>query len=162
VSKHPNSGLKYLLGTQNLRKILFLMCSLPILIGLYLYSDFLTLIFAIATAFAAYFITQDVYAIYNNAVLRSYINAIVNMIGLGVALLTRYLIVLCELNYSFLGIPIMLNALIPFLLKKYILNKSQQLKPISKKSYRKYYFGAGSDLVFYTLAVTIYTQVTSF
>src|SRR5690606_36878597 len=89
VSQSPNSGLKYLLGTQNLRKILFLMCGLPILIGLYLYSDFLTLIFAIATAFAAYFITQDVYAIYNNAVLNSYINAIVNMVGLGIALLIR-------------------------------------------------------------------------
>lgn len=161
VSRNPNSGLKYLFGTQNLRKILFLICSLPILIGLYLYSDQLTLIFAIATAFASYYITQDIYAIYNNAVLNSYINAIVNMIGLGVALLIRYLIVLFELNYAFLAIPIVLTALIPFLLKKFIFNKSQQLKPISLKHYRKYYFGAGSALVLSTLAVTLYTQVTS-
>lgn len=161
VSKNPNSGLKYLFGTQNLRKVLFVLCGLPILLGLYFYSDYLTLIFAMATAFAAYFITQDIYAIYNNAVLRSYINAIVNMIGLGIALLTRYLIVLFELDYAFLGIPIVLTALIPFLLKKYIFNKSQQLKPISLKKYRKYYFGAGSALVLSTLAVTLYTQVTS-
>lgn len=161
VSKNPNSGLKYLLGTQNLRKILFLMCSLPILIGLYLYSDFLTLIFAIATAVAAYFITQDVYAIYNNAVLDSYINAIVNMVGLGIALLIRYLIVLFELNYAFLAIPIVITTLIPFLLKRHIFNKSQTLKPINFKHYRKYYFGAGGALVLSTLAVTLYTQVTS-
>lgn len=161
VSKNPNSGLSYLFGTQNLRKILFLICSLPILIGLYLYSDQLTFIFAIATALAVYFITQDIYAIYNNAVLRSYINAIVNMIGLGVALLIRYLVVLFELDYAFLGIPIVLTALIPFLLKKYIFNNSQQLKPIKFKNYRKYYFGAGSALVLSTLAVTMYTQITS-
>lgn len=161
VSKSPNSGLKYLFGTQNLRKMLFLICSLPILIGLYLYSDQLTLIFAIGTAIAVYFITQDIYAIYNNAVLNSYINAIVNMIGLGVALLTRYLIVLFEMDYAFLGIPIVLTTLIPFLLKKYIFNKSQQLKAISLVHYRKYYFGAGSALVLSTLAVTLYTQVTS-
>ena len=162
VSRNPNSGLKYLIGTQNLRRVLFVLCGLPILFGLYFYSDHLTLIFAIATAFAAYFITQDIYAIYNNAVLHSYINAIVNMIGLGVALLTRYLIVLFELNYAFLGIPIILTAFIPFLLKKYIFNKSQQLlKPISLKYYRKYYFGAGSALVLSTLAITLYTQITS-
>ncbi|WP_252726307.1 oligosaccharide flippase family protein [Acinetobacter sp. A3] len=161
VSRNPKSGLKYLIGTQNLRKILFLVCALPILFGLYLYSDFLTLIFGIATAFAAYFITQDVYTIYNNAILHSYINAIVNMIGLGAALLSRYLIVLFEMNYTFLAIPIVITALIPFLLKKYIFNKSQQLKPISLAHYRKYYFGAGSALVLSTLAVTLYTQVTS-
>lgn len=161
VSRNPHSGLKYLIGTQNLRKILFLICTFPILFGLYLYSDFLTLIFGVATALAAYFITQDIYAIYNNARLQSYINAIVNMIGLGVALLIRYLIVIFELNYAFLGIPIVLTALIPFLLKKYIFNKSQHLKSIRLKNYRKYYFGAGSALVLSTLAVTLYTQVTS-
>lgn len=161
VSKNPNSGLKYLFGTQNLRKILFLMYSLPILIGLYLYSDQLTLIFALATALAAYFITQDIFAIYNNAILASYINAIVNMIGLGFALLIRYLIVLFEMNYAYLAIPIVMTALIPFLLKKYIFNKSQKLKPANFKHYRKYYFGAGSALVLSTLAVTLYTQITS-
>lgn len=161
VSKNPNSGLKYLFGTQDLRRVLFVLCSLPILIGLYLYSDYLTVIFAIATAFSTYFITQDIYAIYNNAVLNSYINAIVNMIGLGVALLTRYLIVLFELNYAFLAIPIVLTALIPFLLKKIIFNKSQKVQLVSFKKYRKYYFGAGSALVLSTLAVTLYTQVTS-
>lgn len=161
VSKNPNSGLKYLLGTQGLRRGLFVLFSLPILIALYLYSDYLTVIFAIATAFASYYITQDIYTIYNNAVLNSYINAIVNMIGLGVALLIRYLIVLFELNYAFLAIPIVLTAFIPFLLKKNIFNKSQKVQLINFKNYRKYYFGAGSALVLSTLAVTLYTQVTS-
>lgn len=161
VSKNPNSGLKYLLGTQGLRRGLFVLFSLPILIALYLYSDYLTVIFAIATAFASYYITQDIYTIYNNAVLNSYINAIVNMIGLGVALLIRYLIVLFELNYAFLALPIVLTAFIPFLLKKNIFNKSQKVQLINFKNYRKYYFGAGSALVLSTLAVTLYTQVTS-
>lgn len=161
VSRNPHSGLKYLIGTQSLRKVLFLIYTFPILLGLYFYSDYSTLIFGIATALATYFVTQDIYAIYNNAVLHSYINAIVNMIGLSIALGVRYLIVLFEWNYAFLGIPIILTALIPFILKKYIFNKSHQLKPLSLKHYRKYYFGAGSALVLSTLAVTLYTQVTS-
>lgn len=161
VSKNPNSGLKYLFGTQDLRKLLFILCGLPILIGLYLYSDHLTLIFAIATAFSTYFITQDIYSIYNNAILSSYINAIVNMIGLGIALLIRYIIVVLELDYTFLALPIVLTTLIPFLLKKYIFNKSQKIELVKVKHYRKYYFGAGGALVLSTLAVTLYTQVTS-
>lgn len=161
VSRNPNSGLRYLFGTQKLRKILFLICTMPILLGLYYYSDFLTLIFGMATALAAYFVTQDVYTIYNNAVLHSYINAIVNILGLGLALIVRYLIVFFELDYAFLGIPIILTALIPYLLKKHIFNRKQYIKPISLKPYRKYYLGAGSALVLSTLAVTLYTQVTS-
>lgn len=161
VSRNPNSGLRYLFGTQNLRKILFLICTMPILLGLYYYSDFLTLIFGMATALAAYFVIQDVYTIYNNAVLHSYINAIVNVIGLGVALIVRYLIVFSELDYAFLGIPIVITTLIPYLIKKHIFNRKQYIKPISLKPYRKYYLGAGSALVLSTLAVTLYTQVTS-
>ena len=161
VSRNPHSGLKYLIGTQSLRKVSFLIYTFPILLGLYFYSDSLTLIFGIATALATYFVTQDVYAIYNNAILASYINAIVNMVGLGSALLIRYLIVLFELNYTFIAIPIVITTLFPFLLKKYIFNKTQNLKPTSPKHYRKYYFGAGSALVLSTLAVTLYTQVTS-
>lgn len=161
VSRNPNSGLRYLFATQKLRKILFLICTMPILLGLYYYSDFLTLIFGMATALSAYFVTQDVYTIYNNAVLHSYINAIVNILGLGLALIVRYLIVFFELDYAFLGIPIILTALIPYLIKKHIFNRKHYIKPISLKSYRKYYFGAGSALVLSTLAVTLYTQVTS-
>lgn len=161
VSKNPNSGLKYLFATQHLRKILFILFSLPILIGLYLYSDQLTLIFAIATALAVYFVTQDIYTIYNNAILASYINAIVNMVGLSVALLIRYIIVALELSYSFLAIPIIITTLIPFLLKKIIFNKNQNIKITSFIYYKKYYFGTGGALVLSTLAVTLYTQVTS-
>ncbi|RUP37165.1 MAG: hypothetical protein EKK63_15385 [Acinetobacter sp.] len=161
VSRNPNSGLRYLFATQKLRKILFLICTMPILLGLYYYSDFLTLIFGMATALSAYFVTQDVYTIYNNAVLHSYINAIVNILGLGLALIVRYLIVFFELDYAFLGIPIILTALIPYLIKKHIFNRKHYIKPISLKSYRKYYLGAGSALVLSTLAVTLYTQVTS-
>ena len=63
VSKNENSGLQYLFSTQNLRKLLFLFFTIPVLLSLYFYADFLTVVFGIATAFATYFITQDIYAI---------------------------------------------------------------------------------------------------
>ena len=161
VSKNHQSGLNYLSNTQKIRFYLFLFMSLPILFGLYIFTDLLTLIFGIATAFATYFITQDIYAVYNNAVLHSYINAIVNMVGLSIALAVRYVIVLFEMEYAYLSIPIVLVTLIPYLLKRYWFNRSHNTPILNQQKYRKYYFLAGGSLVISTLAVSFYTQITS-
>ena len=161
VSKNHQSGLNYLSNTQKIRFYLFLFMSLPILFGLYIFTDLLTLIFGIATAFATYFITQDIYAVYNNAVLHSYINAIVNMVGLSIALAVRYVIVLFELEYAYLSIPIVLVTLIPYLLKRYWFNRSLKTPILNQQKYRKYYFLAGGSLVISTLAISFYTQITS-
>ena len=161
VSKNHQSGLNYLSNTQKIRFYLFLFMSLPILFGLYIFTDLLTLIFGVATAFATYFITQDIYAVYNNAVLHSYINAIVNMVGLSIALAVRYVIVLFELEYAYLAIPIVLVTLIPYLLKRYWFNRSLKTPILNQQKYRKYYFLAGGSLVISSLAVSFYTQITS-
>lgn len=82
VSKNPSSGLKFLNSTQNLRKLLFSLFSFPVLAWLFIYTDQLTFIFGIATALATFILIQDIFVIYNNAVLKSYINTIVNIAGL--------------------------------------------------------------------------------
>lgn len=161
VSKNKLSGLTYLANTQALRRILFCIFSMPILLGLWIYADVLTLIFAFATALATYFLTQDIYTIYNNATLNSYINAIVNMTGLGIALAVRYLIVWLELDYTYLAFPIVLVTLIPYLLKKFIFNRQHKVTAQAPQKYRKYYLMAGSALVISSLAVSFYTQITS-
>lgn len=161
VSKNCQSGLLYLTNTQKIRRLLFIFLSSPILLGFYIYSDTLTFIFGIATALSGYFLTQDIYTIYNNATLNSYINAIVNVIGLGIALLIRYGIVVGQLDYAYLAIPIILVTLIPYILKKFIINRKLRTQVIAEKYYRKYYFLAGSSLVISSLAVSFYTQISS-
>lgn len=162
VSKNHLSGLQYLLSTQKIRRFLFLALTIPVLMGFYALTDQLTFIFGVATAFSTYFVTQDMYSIFNNAILKSYINAIVNMIGLVVALILRYFIVYFKLDITFLALPIILITLLPYLLKKLIFNRSDTSKVISIKRYSKYYFLAGSSLVISTLAISFYTQITSF
>lgn len=161
VSKNKKLGLQYLYSTQRVRKLLFNFLSIPIMIFFYFYTDQLTFIFSIATAIAVYFVTQDIYAIYNNAVLTSYINAIVNMIGLGLALLIRYIIAYYKWDIQLLAIPIVLVSLIPYLLKKYLFNKKDVARNIKNKGYTKYYFFAGSALVISTLSISLYTQINS-
>lgn len=161
VSKNAISGLQYLSSTQNIRKLLFIFFTIPILGFFYFFSDQLTFIFGLATALSVYFITQDMYAIYNNALLNSHINVIVNIIGLVVALLLRYVFVYLEMNVAFLAIPIVLVSLIPYLLKKYWFNKTDKTKSVFSYKYNKYYFLMGSALVISTLAISLYTQITS-
>ena len=162
VSKNAHSGLKYLHATQTLRSILFLVISLPVLITLYVFSDLLTLIFGIATALSSYFLTQDIYNIYNNATLSSYINAISNTLGLIIALLIRYLLVINDCAYEYLAIPIVIVTLVPYLLKHFIFNKQHKVSIKSHYQYKKYYFFAGSALLLSSLSIAFYTQITSF
>lgn len=161
VSQNQKSGLQYLFYTQNIRKLLFISLSVPILLGLFIFSDFLTLIFCIATAISAYFFTQDIYTIYNNATLRSHINALVNVTGLIVALLIRYIIVELKMSYVYLAIPIVLVTLVPYLLKKLIFNRTNKATLLTAPRYHKYYFWAGGALVISSLAISFYTQITS-
>lgn len=161
VSKNAKSGLQYLSSTQCIRKQLFILFTVPILGFFYFFSDHLTFIFGLATAFSVYFVTQDMHAIYNNALLNSHINAIANMLGLACALILRYIIVYFEMSIELLAIPIVLVSLIPYLLKKYWFNKTDRTKNILKSKYNKYYFTTGSALVISTLAISLYTQITS-
>lgn len=161
VSKNNQSGLQYLGSTQALRRLLFLCLTCPILIYLYIFSDLLTFIFGIASALATFFLTQDIYNIYNNATLHSYINALSNVTGLAIALILRYFIILLNLDYAYLAIPIVLVTLIPFLLKKFIFNRQHTPNKIASLAYRKYYLWAGGALVISSLSVSFYTQITS-
>ena len=161
VSKNPFSGLKFLNSTQNLRKLLFSLFSFPVLAWLFIYTDQLTFIFGIATALATFILIQDIFVIYNNAVLKSYINTIVNIAGLVIAFAVRYLIVLFELPAEYLAIPIVLVTLIPYIAKRYYFNVANHAPRIRSITYSKYYLYAGSALVLSTLSITLYVQITN-
>lgn len=161
ASKNPFSGLQFLKSTQNLRKILFSLLSLPTLFWLYFFTDQLTFIFGIATALATFLLVQDIFVIYNNAILKSYINTVVNIAGLIIAFAVRYLIVLMELAPEYLAIPIVLVTLIPYLAKRYYFNLKDHAPRIRSKAYSKYYLYAGSSLVLSTLSIALYVQITN-
>ncbi len=161
VSRNSKSGLQYLHATQHIRQVIFLLSSIPVLIWFYYYTDTLSFIFGLATAMASYFLVQDIYNIYNNALLQSSINALSNVIGLGIALTIRYIIVMLQLDITFLAIPIVLVSLLPFMLKRYIFNRQQAQDICKTDKYNKYYLLAGSALVISTLSISLYTQVTN-
>lgn len=162
ISKNAKSGLIFLASTQKIRKIIFLLIAIPILLIFLVVSDRLTFIFGIATAISVFFLTQDYYVAYNNAMLRSYINALSNSLGLITALILRYLIVDFDFSIEFLSIPIIVVSLLPFFLRKYFFNKYDRVNSVNPSKYVKYYLVAGLGLLLSNLAVGFYTQINNF
>lgn len=163
TSKNRVVGEKIIYATKKIRNIIFISVSVVLLVYLYVFFDYLTFLFSLATCISIYFLLHDVYSIYFNAILKSELNVICNIIGLALALILRYLIAYFNLPIEWLSVPIVLATLIPFLLK-YIIFKRNALYNNQNndyyKKYRKYIIGVGSKLVLYTLSVSIFTKTS--
>ncbi len=161
-SQNAQSGLKLAISTQKMRQFFCVLVSVIALVYLWLYTDPLTFIFGLGNFIASYFIVSDFYTTYNNSQLISYVNAISNTIGLAVALILRFFLVLFEAQPYTMIYPIIIIALIPYLLRKiYYHQKNKKILVTHTKKYNKYLFVTGSSLVFSTLSIVFYTQISN-
>lgn len=161
-SQNAQSGLKLAISTQKMRKFFCVLASAIALVYLWLYTDPLTFVFGLGNFIASYFIVSDFYTVYNNSQLISYVNAISNTIGLAIALILRFLLVLFEAEPYSMVYPIIFIALVPYLLRKLYYNKKNKRILITHtKKYNKYLFLTGSSLVFSTLSIVFYTQISN-
>ncbi|MFW2100940.1 oligosaccharide flippase family protein [Acinetobacter johnsonii] len=161
-SQNAQSGLKLAISTQKMRQFFCVLVSAIALFYLWLYTDPLTFIFGLGNFIASYFIVSDFYTTYNNSMLLSYVNAISNTIGLAVALILRFFLVLFEAEPYTMVYPIIIIALIPYLLRKiYYQKKNKKIYVANTKKYNKYLFLTGSGLVFSTLSIVFYTQISN-
>ncbi|WP_104516470.1 oligosaccharide flippase family protein [Acinetobacter indicus] len=161
-SQNAQSGLKLAISTQKMRQFLCVLVSAIALVYLWLYTDPLTFIFGLGNFIASYFIVSDFYTTYNNSQLISYVNAISNTFGLALALVLRFFLVLFEAEPYTMVYPIIIIALIPYLLRKiYYHQKNKKIYVTHTKKYNKYLFLTGSSLVFSTLSIVFYTQISN-
>src|SRR5690606_25416943 len=125
--------------------------------------DFIVFVFGIANFIASYFLVSDIYTLYNNSQLTSYINALSNIIGLIVALLVRFFQVYYDCHIYYMTVPIVLIALIPYCIRYFIFNKihNANCKVINKKRYNKYLFHTGGALFLSSLSIIFYTQISN-
>jgi O-antigen/teichoic acid export membrane protein len=163
LSENVNSGVKLSLASQYLRRVLFVISSIGCLLYLWLSADTLTFIFGLGNCIASYFIVSDIYSIYNNSQLASYVNALTNILGLSLALILRFMLVFFEAEHYSMVFPIIVIALVPYMIRKwyfqYVGKHSSKIK-VSKK-YNKYMLMTGGSLVLSTLSITLYTQISN-
>lgn len=163
LSENVDSGLRLALASQVLRRSLYFITSFFALSYLWFFSDTLTFIFGLGNFVASYFIISDIFTIHNNSQLNSFVNALTNILGLGAALLLRFVLVFVEAEAYTMIFPIILLALIPYATRKmYFHNKNKKIKNIkNKRRYNKYMFFTGGSLVLSTLSIALYTQISN-
>lgn len=163
LSKNAASGVKLAIASQILRRSLYFITSFFALCYLWFFLDTLTFIFGLGNFIASYFIISDIFSIYNNSQLRSFINALANILGLVVALIIRFILVYIEADAYTMIFPIILLALIPYVIKRIFFNKeNEKTKNIKNKHrYNKYIFITGGSLVLSNLSIALYSQISN-
>ncbi|OTG63832.1 oligosaccharide flippase family protein [Acinetobacter silvestris] len=168
VSKN-NTKSSYLIDNMMwTMKLIYLPISLFVLCFFYFKVESHNFIYFIATAIATYLITIDLRAFHLDALLLSKFNVLANTTGLILSLIARYFIVYLKLDPQFLAIPIVLIALVPYLMRIYffkrekILIGNRNFKVIHFKKYLNYFLKAGVPLAISMLSVSIYLQSANF
>ena len=163
LSEKLVSGIRLALATQMMRNIFYAIASIIALIYLWVSTDTITFIFGIGNCIASYFIVNDIYTIHNNSQLISIVNALTNTLGLAIALILRFFLVFYEANAYTMIFPIIVFALIPYLLRKIYFFKKSNFIPVvlNKKKYSKYLLLTGGSLVLSTLSIVLYTQISN-
>lgn len=109
------------------------------------------------------FFSQDVIAIYNDAALNSKFNAFANVIGLGVSLLLRLVVVHANLDIKFLAIPIITVAIIPYYIRVFFFkarHKRINGDRFRDRRYIIYMLYAGLPLAISGISISIYTRLS--
>jgi len=121
----------------------------------------LTRAFFVSVAVACFFAAIDVISIYNNAILKSKLNAMLNALGLSFSLAIRFAIVKLGMSAAWLSVPIVLTTLIPYLLRRALHRKSLgYVAPArNERPYVAYTLRAGSALVVSSISIAIYVRV---
>lgn len=162
-SENIHSGIRLAITTQSMRCYIYILTSFCALLYLWFSSDPLTFVFGIGNCIASYFIINDIYSIHNNSQLISIVNALTNIIGLFLALALRFILVFLEAEPYTMIFPIVILAMVPYILRKIYFYKNYKTNRTikSKKRYNKYMLVTGGSLVLSSLSIVLYTQISN-
>lgn len=164
ISKNPISGVGLINATLPIRAILYVLISLPVLGYSYTAYSQTTLFFIVAAFISCFLQALDIYSIYYNAILKSQINTLINLLGLSISLIVRWYIAFAAMNPLWLSVPMIITPLIPLLIRFIIFKNSTSSPEITirnKIRYTKYLLNAGSSFVMSSISVAIYTRLST-
>lgn len=156
-------------NASQLVSIIYLILSVVIIFISYFHASPTGFYFILATFLAYYFNSIDFLNAYYEGMLLSKINVFANVLGLLISLVMRWVIVVLEVDYIYLCIPIVMMTLVPFLIKalfyykKYLVSSKVVLKKtVKNKRYRVYFLGAGFPLMLAVITATVNGQASNF
>ncbi|EOU1313861.1 oligosaccharide flippase family protein [Klebsiella quasipneumoniae subsp. similipneumoniae] len=164
LSKNKKSGIRLLKTTVPIRIFIYSLVSIPIVILNFDINSHTINYFIIASFFACLFSSLDVYSIYYNVRLESKKNAMINVVGLVISLIIRWVIAYFKLPAETLSIPIVVTTLIPFILRSIMFNRMENdgvnINRRKVFKYSRYLLLTGMTFVISAVSVAIYTRLS--
>lgn len=167
VCEKGTSGLKLLKVSFLIRVVIYILISIPVLYYSFYENDYYAFVFTVAVCMAFFFISIDVFSLYNDVTLNSKFNTITNVIGLFAGLSIRYAIVHFKMPPEYLAVSIVMTSAIPFLIRLVAFEKRRKTVnvKITKRSvvvYMKYLLATGLAMMLSSISVAIYPRINVF
>lgn len=158
ISKSAPKGLRLMTVARNMRMVLLLLTSLPVLIWVWYNMQENFLAFALASFISSVFVTQDTFSVYNNARLASRLNTIANSVGLLLGFSLSFTIAWLHLNPLWLTVSIVAVTLVPYVIKRFnFYRENQDVAPPQDKrnTYLRYLLYAGLPLAISSIFISV-------
>lgn len=165
ISKDTTKGMRLMAVAKQLRLVLLLLLSGPVLIYVWLMMRENFLIFAVASFMSSIFVTQDIFSVYNNVRLESRMNTIANATGMIISFAISFSVAWFKLNPIWLSLSIIAVTLVPYLVKrKTFYRKNNIISPSKRKhrSYLRYLLHAGLPLAISSVFISIQVKLAQF
>ncbi len=158
ISKSAPKGLRLMTVARNMRLVLLLLTSLPVLIWVWYNMQENFLAFALASFISSVFVTQDTFSVYNNARLASRLNTIANSVGLLLGFAMSFTIAWLHLSPLWLTVSIVAVTLVPYAIKRVnFYRENQDVAPPQEKrnTYLRYLLYAGLPLAISSIFISV-------
>lgn len=158
ISKSAPKGLRLMAVARNLRLVLLLLISVPVLIWVWYNMQENFLAFALASFISSVFVAQDTFSVYNNARLVSRLNTVANSIGLLLGFALSFTIAWLHLNPLWLMASIVTVTLVPYTIKRsnfYRENQALALPQEKRNAYLRYLLYAGLPLAISSIFISV-------
>ncbi|WP_428944944.1 polysaccharide biosynthesis C-terminal domain-containing protein [Pantoea sp. FN060301] len=165
ISKSTTKGMRLMAVVKQLRLALLLLFSLPVLLYVWLTMRENFLVFAVASFFAAMFVTQDIFSVYNNARLASRLNTVANATGMLLSFAISFLVAWLKLSPLLLSLSIVSVTLVPYMIKRSMFYQANRISPPPKRnrrSYLRYLMHAGLPLAISSVFISIQVKLAQF
>ncbi|MCX8958778.1 MATE family efflux transporter [Erwinia psidii] len=165
ISKSAARGMRLMAVAKQLRIVLLLLLSVPVLIYVWLMMRENFLIFTIASFLSAIFVTQDIFSVYNNARLKSRMNTLANAMGMILSFALSFSVAWLKLSPLWLSLSIVSVTLLPYLIKRSMFYQANSICPPPKRkqrSYLCYLFQAGLPLAISSVFISVQVKLAPF
>lgn len=161
IARNRTSGRRLMKATFFLRLKAYWLFASPVLAWFCIGKELTSVAFFMAAATACFFSSIDLVAIFNNAILRSRENALINLIGIAVAITMRVVIVRADMWAGWLALPIIMTSAVPYLIRTRLHRQSFGDVAIAPRGrrYVRYMLRAGSMLVLSSVSIALYVRI---